>query len=52
MDAEQSTLARGDQIERDFYNLKAQEWACEPNEAEHAIRSVLDGLAYAFRQSR
>jgi len=26
-----STLARSDEIERDFYHLKAQEWACEPD---------------------
>lgn len=36
-----STLSRGDEIERDYYILKAQEWACEPHEAEEKIKEAL-----------
>jgi hypothetical protein len=39
-----SILERGDEIERDFYALKAQEWACEPHEAERHIRASLSHL--------
>lgn len=32
-----STLDRGDEIENDFYHLKAQEWAVEPHQAKERI---------------
>ena len=38
-----STLVRGDEIENDFYRLKAQEWACEPDDAAKRIRLALAG---------
>lgn len=36
-----STLARGDEIENDFYHLKAQEWAVNPDSAKVIIESAL-----------
>lgn len=46
-----STLERADEIERDFYRLKAQEWAMEPGQAEQIIRRRLEGASAesAFR---
>ncbi len=39
-----STLERGDEIERDFYRLKAQEWACEPDDAKARIVTAIAAL--------
>lgn len=36
-----STLSEGDEIERRFYQLKAQEWACEQEEAKRRIITAL-----------
>ena len=36
-----STLARGDEIESDFYMLKAQEWAVEPSVAKQLVTQAL-----------
>lgn len=36
-----STLARGDEIEADFYRLKAQEWAVSPEQARQKIVAAL-----------
>lgn len=40
-----STLERGDDIEQDFFRLKAQEWAMEPQQAEEIIRRRLKDAA-------
>lgn len=47
-----STLSRGNDIERDFYQLKAQEWACEPHEAEAIIVILLKLAAWHFTERR
>lgn len=39
-----STLERGNEIEADFYQLKAQEWAMEPYEAKRLIIAALEPL--------
>lgn len=36
-----STLARGNEIERDFYELKSQEWAVSFDEAKTMIERAL-----------
>lgn len=36
-----STLSRGDEIEADFYQLKAQEWACSRDEAKLRVAAAL-----------
>jgi hypothetical protein len=36
-----STLERGDEIERNFYRLKAQEWACEPDTVRKLIEAAM-----------
>lgn len=41
-----SILSRATEIEREFYHLKAQEWACEPKEAEEKISEAL-GVVHA-----
>ena len=41
---ERSTLARGDEIEADFYMLKAQEWAVEPEEAKRLVLYHLESI--------
>ena len=40
-----STLDRAAEIERDFYQLKAQEWAMEPAQAEQIIGRRLEGAS-------
>lgn len=47
-----SILERGDEIERDFYALKAQEWACEPDEAKRHIVAALMPVMDFFRRRR
>lgn len=43
---QKSTLARGEQIETDFYNLKAQEFGprCTRQQIEEAIKTALKAL--------
>lgn len=40
-----STLERGNEIEDDFYHLKAQEWAVEPHEAKRMIEAAMKDLS-------
>lgn len=45
---QRSTLERGDEIEREFFMLKAQEWACEPHEARSHIIAALASVRDFF----
>lgn len=46
-----STLARGDEIEADFYRLKAQEWAMSPEQARQKIAAALSDNPERLREA-
>lgn len=44
-DHHQSTLARGDEIEEDFYRLKSQETTAPAREIKEIVEAVMRGIA-------
>jgi hypothetical protein len=49
---EMATLERAEEIENEFYALKAIEWACEPDEAKRLISAALVPIKHTFIQRR
>ncbi len=47
-----TTLERGAEIENDFYHLKAQEWAIEPEEAKRFIEDKMQELSAQIKDWR